>query len=201
MSSARRCFCQLTALISPVILRSPVYTACTCWAECIVFIYMWLPVSKKLYQRNPEHLANRVEVSGLFWHFVDLVWIFVFPLFICSKPMNNPPDISQDPKRIRGIRARHPKARQRLSDGGRAPAHVYRDHGRAIIRPFRYATRPTLPLPCWWPRSRQVAVAAVFMHLAAEKRLIYRILIFTGFFVMGLFWLILLAWYDFPIFR
>jgi len=47
----------------------------------IVFIYMWLPVSKKLYQRNPEHLANRVEVSGLFWHFVDLVWIFVFPLF------------------------------------------------------------------------------------------------------------------------
>jgi cytochrome c oxidase subunit 3 len=47
----------------------------------IVFIYMWLPVSKKIYQRNPEHLANRVEVAGLFWHFVDLVWIFVFPLF------------------------------------------------------------------------------------------------------------------------
>ena len=44
-------------------------------------------------------------------------------------------------------------------------------------------------------------VAAIFMHLAAEKRLIYRILIFTGFFVMGLFWLILLAWYDFPIFH
>ena len=47
----------------------------------LVFIYMWLPVSKRLYQRNPEHLANRVEVVGLFWHFVDLVWIFVFPLF------------------------------------------------------------------------------------------------------------------------
>jgi cytochrome c oxidase subunit 3 len=47
----------------------------------LVFIYMWLPVSKRLYQRNPEHLANRVEVCGLFWHFVDLVWIFVFPLF------------------------------------------------------------------------------------------------------------------------
>ncbi len=47
----------------------------------LVFLYMWLPVSKKVYQRNPEHLANRVEVSGLFWHFVDLVWIFVFPLF------------------------------------------------------------------------------------------------------------------------
>src|SRR5713101_3517594 len=50
-------------------------------AGVLVFIYMWLPVSKKLYQRNPEHLANRVEVAGLFWHFVDLVWIFVFPLF------------------------------------------------------------------------------------------------------------------------
>jgi cytochrome c oxidase subunit 3 len=50
-------------------------------AGVLVFIYMWLPVSKKLYQRNPEHLANRVEVVGLFWHFVDLVWIFVFPLF------------------------------------------------------------------------------------------------------------------------
>ncbi|HXX41153.1 MAG TPA: cytochrome c oxidase subunit 3 [Chthoniobacterales bacterium] len=47
----------------------------------LVFLYMWLPVSKKVYQKNPEHLANRVEVCGLFWHFVDLVWIFVFPLF------------------------------------------------------------------------------------------------------------------------
>jgi cytochrome c oxidase subunit 3 len=50
-------------------------------AGVLVFIYMWLPVSKRVYQRNPEHLANRVEVAGLFWHFVDLVWIFVFPLF------------------------------------------------------------------------------------------------------------------------
>jgi len=47
----------------------------------LVFTYLWLPVGTKLYKRNPEHLANRVEVAGLFWHFVDLVWIFVFPLF------------------------------------------------------------------------------------------------------------------------
>jgi cytochrome c oxidase subunit 3 len=47
----------------------------------IVFTYLWLPFGSKLYKRNPEHLANRVEVAGLFWHFVDLVWIFVFPLF------------------------------------------------------------------------------------------------------------------------
>jgi cytochrome c oxidase subunit 3 len=47
----------------------------------LIFTYLWLPVGTKLYKRNPEHLANRVEVAGLFWHFVDLVWIFVFPLF------------------------------------------------------------------------------------------------------------------------
>jgi len=34
---------------------------------------------KKLYLKDPEHLANRVEVGGLFWHFVDLIWIFLFP--------------------------------------------------------------------------------------------------------------------------
>jgi cytochrome c oxidase subunit 3 len=47
----------------------------------LVFLYLWLPMGTRLYRRNPEHLANRVEVAGLFWHFVDLVWIFVFPLF------------------------------------------------------------------------------------------------------------------------
>jgi cytochrome c oxidase subunit 3 len=46
----------------------------------IVFIYFWGP-GAKLYQQNPEHLANRVECAGLFWHFVDLVWIFAFPIF------------------------------------------------------------------------------------------------------------------------
>ena len=34
----------------------------------------------KLLRKDPEHMANRVEVGGLFWHFVDLVWIFLFPL-------------------------------------------------------------------------------------------------------------------------
>jgi heme/copper-type cytochrome/quinol oxidase subunit 3 len=35
---------------------------------------------RKMYLTNPEWLANRVEVGGLFWHFVDLVWIFLFPI-------------------------------------------------------------------------------------------------------------------------
>jgi caa(3)-type oxidase subunit IV len=43
-------------------------------------------------------------------------------------------------------------------------------------------------------------VAAIFMHLSSEKRMIYRILIFTVFFVFGLFFLTYLAWYD-PIVR
>lgn len=41
----------------------------------------FLITGRKMYKRNPEHLANRVEVGGLFWHFVDLVWIFLFPVF------------------------------------------------------------------------------------------------------------------------
>jgi cytochrome c oxidase subunit 3 len=46
----------------------------------LVFAFLWGP-GAALYKKNPEHLANRVEVAGLFWHFVDLIWIFVFPLF------------------------------------------------------------------------------------------------------------------------
>ncbi len=52
-------------------------------AGCICFIYFWLPIKggAKLFHTNPEQLCNRIEVSGLFWHLVDLIWIFVFPIF------------------------------------------------------------------------------------------------------------------------
>ena len=40
----------------------------------------YLFFGKKMYLSNPEWLANRVEIGGLFWHFVDLIWIFVFPI-------------------------------------------------------------------------------------------------------------------------
>jgi cytochrome c oxidase subunit 3 len=33
-----------------------------------------------MFRRNPEQLSNRIEVTGIFWHFVDLVWITVFPI-------------------------------------------------------------------------------------------------------------------------
>jgi caa(3)-type oxidase subunit IV len=39
-------------------------------------------------------------------------------------------------------------------------------------------------------------VGLVFMHLASERKIIYRVLIFTAIFVMGLFWLTYLHWYD-----
>jgi heme/copper-type cytochrome/quinol oxidase subunit 3 len=50
---------------------------------CIVFIYFWLNIKggSKLYQTNPQQLSNRIEIAGLFWHLVDLIWIFVFPIF------------------------------------------------------------------------------------------------------------------------
>ena len=41
--------------------------------------YLWGPGSK-LYKTDPVHFTNRVENSGLFWHLVDLVWIFLFPI-------------------------------------------------------------------------------------------------------------------------
>lgn len=41
--------------------------------------YLWGPGSKQ-WHTAPEHFTNRVENSGLFWHFVDLVWIFLFPV-------------------------------------------------------------------------------------------------------------------------
>jgi cytochrome c oxidase subunit III len=40
--------------------------------------YFWGP-GAKLWRTQPERFANRIEVAGLYWHFVDLVWIFLFP--------------------------------------------------------------------------------------------------------------------------
>lgn len=48
-------------------------------AGALVLAY-FLVFNGRMLKENPEHLANRVEVGGLFWHFVDLVWIFLFPL-------------------------------------------------------------------------------------------------------------------------
>src|SRR5438552_2422899 len=34
----------------------------------------------KLSKNTPEQFTNRIEYTGLYWHFVDLVWIFLFPI-------------------------------------------------------------------------------------------------------------------------
>ncbi len=45
----------------------------------IVIFYFWMPGSKMFFTDRP-HFVNRLEVVGLFWHFVELVWIFLFPM-------------------------------------------------------------------------------------------------------------------------
>jgi len=45
----------------------------------IVMLYLLGP-GAKLYKTNPEQFTNRIEYTGLYWHFVDLVWIFLFPV-------------------------------------------------------------------------------------------------------------------------
>jgi cytochrome c oxidase subunit 3 len=45
----------------------------------IVIGFLFGPGSK-MWHSDPERFTNRVEVCGLFWHFVDLVWIFLFPV-------------------------------------------------------------------------------------------------------------------------
>ena len=48
-------------------------------AGVIVNKYHWFSASK-LFKSNPEKMTNRIEIAGLYWHFVDLVWIFLFPV-------------------------------------------------------------------------------------------------------------------------
>lgn len=45
----------------------------------LVIGYLWGPGSR-MWKTEPERFTNRIEVAGLFWHFVDLVWIFLFPV-------------------------------------------------------------------------------------------------------------------------
>ena len=45
----------------------------------IVIFYFWIP-GAKMWKEDPERFTNRIEIVGLYWHFVDLVWIFLFPV-------------------------------------------------------------------------------------------------------------------------
>jgi heme/copper-type cytochrome/quinol oxidase subunit 3 len=45
----------------------------------VVMAYLLGPGSR-LWAKQPEQFTNRIEYTGLYWHFVDLVWIFLFPV-------------------------------------------------------------------------------------------------------------------------
>ncbi len=44
----------------------------------IVNLYLLFP-GAKMWKTAPEQFMGRIEASGIYWHFVDLVWIFLFP--------------------------------------------------------------------------------------------------------------------------
>ena len=45
----------------------------------IVMAYFLGP-GAKMWKTEAEQFTNRIEYTGLYWHFVDLVWIFLFPV-------------------------------------------------------------------------------------------------------------------------
>jgi cytochrome c oxidase subunit 4 len=128
--------------------------------------------------------------------------------------MNNPPDIAQDPAEheeyAHGV---HQHVTRYLIVGGLllfftvlTVALSYVDFGGFFSWLFHIHISPSggaklnITVAILVATFKATLVALIFMHLAAEKRLIYRVLIFTGFFVIGLFWLTYLAWYN-PIVR
>jgi cytochrome c oxidase subunit 3 len=39
--------------------------------------------------KSGRYTADHVEIGGLYWHFVDLVWMFIFPLiYLMSVPLD-----------------------------------------------------------------------------------------------------------------
>lgn len=63
----------------------PVFTACffliTGFHGTHVLTGVILLAITALRSANGKSTANGVEVAGLYWHFVDLVWVFIFTLF------------------------------------------------------------------------------------------------------------------------
>ncbi len=44
-----------------------------------ILVNAYLMIFTGMWKTDREHFENRVENAGLYWHFVDLVWIFLFP--------------------------------------------------------------------------------------------------------------------------
>ena len=109
--------------------------------------------------------------------------------------MNNPPDVSPDPSEHeeyahnvqKHVRAYLMVGATLLAFTGITVALSYVNFG---------TQKANITVALLVATFKAGLVAAIFMHLAAEKRLIYRVLIFTGLFVFAMFWLIYLAWYN-----
>ena len=48
-----------------------------------VNLYNWGP-GNRMWNKEPQRFINRIEVAGIYWHFVDFVWIFLFPILYLS---------------------------------------------------------------------------------------------------------------------
>jgi cytochrome c oxidase subunit 3 len=46
----------------------------------MVVMAYFLGPGARMWKEHPEQFTNRIEYTGLYWHFVDLVWIFLFPV-------------------------------------------------------------------------------------------------------------------------
>jgi cytochrome c oxidase subunit 3 len=46
----------------------------------IGIVLLGLTALRVLFATRPERLATTVDLLGLYWHFVDIVWVFLFPL-------------------------------------------------------------------------------------------------------------------------
>ena len=46
----------------------------------IVVMVYFLGPGARMWKTSPDQFTNRIESTGLYWHFVDLVWIFLFPV-------------------------------------------------------------------------------------------------------------------------
>ena len=136
----------------------------------VVIGYLWGPGSR-MWQTDPERFTNRVEISGLFWHFVDLVWISCFPSYTCYKIMTAMSD--HNAHDIRATCAPLPVCVSRAAgrDGADGGGFLYPFGHHALN--IAVACSSPASRPSWWP--------AIFMHLISERKMIYGILAFTAF--------------------
>jgi cytochrome c oxidase subunit 3 len=83
MRGARRGLCAL--LVGATILCGLVFLAIKAWEYQSHFsegIYpgRWV-LWRVLRHRMNEHAHTPLELSGMYWHFVDIIWLFLWPLF------------------------------------------------------------------------------------------------------------------------